>query len=467
MVLVFALGGAIGVLLAGDDDEAPPLSPGRGPTGDPLAYRPGEDATFEQRAANGEGHVIYAKSPGGVIATARRVERWRPLVEAAARRHGVAADDLEAIVFLESAGRPEACASDDLEGACGLTQILAETATALLGMRVDVAASERLTKLIARAEQRGRPGKARRLRAQRRAVDQRFSPRAAIEGAGRYLATAKRSFGRDDLAIESYHMGIGNLDGALRAYGGGRISYARLYFDSTPLRHRPAYRRLATLGDDSATYLWRVYAARNIMRMYRDDPVALTRLQDLHSRKATAEEVLHPRNETDVFEDPGELIEARDDEDIVPLPRNTAELHLRIDPGMGSLAKRTGQPPSLYRGLRPEALAMLIYIAAGTREIGGSGRLNVTSTVRDDEYQRRLIERNVQATRAYSLHTTGWAFDIERRYRSRRQAVAFQFMLDRLQALDMIAYAVEPNAIHITVSRDAEVLTPYLLDADE
>src|SRR5829696_5692706 len=134
VALFFAVGVGIGVLLAGGGEE-PVLEPGRGPAGDPLAYRPGEDPTFEQRAANGEGHVLYAKSPGGAIATARRVERWRPLVEAAARRHGVSADDIEAIVFLESAGRAEVCASDDLEGACGLTQILAETATSLLGMR--------------------------------------------------------------------------------------------------------------------------------------------------------------------------------------------------------------------------------------------------------------------------------------------------------------------------------------------
>ena len=105
---------------------------------------------------------------------------------------------------------------------------------------------------------------------------------------------------------------------------------------------------------------------------------------------------------------------------------------------------------------------MLVYIAAGVHEIGGPGTINVTSTVRDQAYQHRLVRSNIQATRAYSLHTTGWAFDIERRYRSRRQALAFQFMLDRLQALDMIAWAVEPDAIHITVSSDAHVLLPQL-----
>jgi hypothetical protein len=464
IALVFALGAAIGVLLAagGDGGDPPPLEPARGPVLDPLAWRAGQDARFEERAAAGESHVLYEKSPGGAIETARRVERWRPLIEAAAARHGVAADDLEALVFLESAGRPDVCAANDVEGACGLTQILAGTATDLLDMDVDVAESERITRLIIRAERRGRADKVRRLLAQRRAVDERFSPRAALDGAGRYLTFARERLGRDDLALESYHMGVGNLEGALEAYGAGRVSYARLYFDSTPLRHERAYSRLATLGDDSATYLWRVYAAREIMRLYRSDRASLARLAELHGNKASAEEVLHPRSETDVFSTPVELGAAHESEEILPLPANAAELSLRVDRGMGALARGLGQSRSLYRGLRPEALAMLVYIAAGVREIAGPGKLIVTSTVRDEAYQARLARRNIQATRAYSLHTTGYAFDIERRYPSRRHAEAFQFMLDRLQALNMITYAVEPEAIHVTVSGDARVLEDQL-----
>ena len=67
-----------------------------------------------------------------------------------------------------------------------------------------------------------------------------------------------------------------------------------------------------------------------------------------------------------------------------------------------------------------------------------------------------------EATRKFSLHTTGYAFDILRRYRTRSQARAFQFMLDRLTALDLIAWAAEPDAIHVTVSSDAKVLLPLL-----
>jgi hypothetical protein len=78
--------------------------------------------------------------------------------------------------------------------------------------------------------------------------------------------------------------------------------------------------------------------------------------------------------------------------------------------------------------------------------------------VRDTPYQRALARGNPEATHAYSLHTTGFAFDVRRNYRSRAQAVAFQYMLDRLQSLNLIAWVREPQAIHITVSGEAREL---------
>jgi hypothetical protein len=45
---------------------------------------------------------------------------------------------------------------------------------------------------------------------------------------------------------------------------------------------------------------------------------------------------------------------------------------------------------------------------------------------------------------------------------SKRQALAFQFVLDRLQVLNVIAWVREPGAIHVTVSADARSLLPLL-----
>jgi len=132
---------------------------------------------------------------------------------------------------------------------------------------------------------------------------------------------------------------------------------------------------------------------------------------------------------------------------------------------LGKLAGPLGVDRSLYRALRPEALATLIYLSgrvqAITRTHGKRGRrqsLTVTSAVRDRAYQAALVGRNGEATPAYSLHTTGYSFDILRDYADDRQAAAFQFALDRLKALGLIDYAVEPAAIHVTVSNRADRL---------
>jgi hypothetical protein len=443
-----------------------------------LAYEDGQDEELERAAAFGLSHPLYEKSPGGVFVAARRTEAFRPLVEDAVEGSGFDADLVEAIVFLESGGRPDVIAGDDPVRASGLTQILAETAQNFLGMDVDLDASRRLTVLIAGAERRGQPARAERLREQRRRIDARFDPEQALAGTIRYLTTARERLGSEDLAIVSYHMGIGNLSSVLRAYVGEGadleipelveehdLSWARVFFDTTPEGRPAAWRLLSRLGDDSPTYYWRVLAAAEIMRLYRDDPDRLQELDLLHRAKASAEEVLHPPIETERFADPTDLTDAWEDGLLHPVPHEPERLGFAVDRTMGELAQRLGQSRELYRGLRAEALATLVYMAARVRELSGATQpLEVTSTVRDDAYQGLLRAENAEATSGYSLHTTGYAFDIRRRYESGAQAQAFQFVLDRLTAHGLIAWVREPAAIHVTVSKEAERLVPELLE---
>jgi hypothetical protein len=432
------------------------------PVPDPFAYDADREDALVARAAAGSAHVLYARSPGGATATAERVARWRPQIGAAALAADVDPAMLEALVFLESAGREDAMAGG-LEDAVGLTQILAETGENLLGMQVDLERSARLTRRIDRALRRGDIAEYERLRERRSAVDERFDASEALAGTTRYLTIAREELGREDLAFVSYHMGIGNLQDVLAAYGDDDVSYAQVYFDSTPTRHPEVQRRLAEFGDDSSNYLWKLYAAREIMRLYREDPDRLARLEELHGAKASAEEVLHPPEETAQFGTPDVLRAAWDEDEIEVFPDDPARTGLDRDASMGELAERVGAVPGLYRGLRPEALATALYIGAQTRAYaGGDSPLVVTSTVRDVEYQSRLARGNHEATRSYSLHTTGWAFDVARQYRSRRQALAFQFVLDRLQTLNVIAWAREPRAIHITAAGGNEDLLPLV-----
>jgi len=52
----------------------------------------------------------------------------------------------------------------------------------------------------------------------------------------------------------------------------------------------------------------------------------------------------------------------------------------------------------------------------------------------------------------------GYAFDIRRDYASAAQAQAFQYMLDRLQALNLIAWARLGNRIHVVASSEGRRL---------
>jgi hypothetical protein len=470
---------AAGIRLAPEDDPSGALVPRTDISRvDALAYDDSQAEDLESAAALGLSHALYAKSPGGVFATAARTESFRPLVEDAVADSGFDADIIEAIVFLESGGRPEVVAGNDPVAASGLTQILAETAQNFLGMTVDLEQSQRLTVRIAGAVRRGDLAEAERLRARRREIDARFDPAQALAGTVRYLSAARERLGRDDLAVVSYHMGIGNLSNVLRAYASAAadlaipdlveaedLSWVRVFFGTAPDRSGAAHELLLRFGDDSQTYYWRVLAAREMMRLYREDRDRLEELDLLHAAKGSAEEVLHPPSETERFADAADLQEAWAGNVLHPLPDDPDRLGFSIDPTMGELAPQLGQTTSLYRSLRAEALAVLVYMGTRVRALSGATRpLEVTSTVRDDSYQQLLRSGNPEATHGYSLHTTGYAFDIRRRYESGAQAQAFQFLLDDLTARNLIAWIREPGAIHVTVAREAEALVPLMLE---
>lgn len=447
-----------------------------------LRYRGGDDDAYADRAAAGFAHPLYAAVPGGAVATARRVAQWRELVEEAADADGspIDADTLEALVYLESAGRPDASATGTAAGAVGLTQIVGQTGRDLLKLPIDEARSDRLTRrisrterLIARWKEKGSTGALKRgeiqlraLKVQRAKADPRYVPRVALAATVAYLKFARTELGRDDLALASYHMGVGNLQRVLSAYGNGKVSYVQLYFDTDPVRSPRAFRLLSRLRDDSSTYYFRVRSAKAIMRAYRQDPGGLARRAALATQKASLEDLMHPPAANPPFASPDEIVRALDDEELEPLPIAALNANgVAVSPAMGELAKRLDARKTTYRALRRGTLATLVGIGAAVRALsGGSAYLTVTSTVRDARYQRLLRAETVQATQGYSLHTSGWAFDVSRSYRSGKQAQMFQFVLTRMQALGLITWVREPEAIHITVAADAESRLGPLLE---
>ncbi len=418
-LVVAVLAGCVGValLLRGltQDDEIVPVVPT--PPGatrgeavdDPFAWTPKRSLQLSDRAAAGTAHPLYTRSPGGAAATAERVAKLRPQIERAATAAGVDPDRLEALVFLESAGRPDARAPGGIEGAAGLTQILAETATSLLGMHVDLERSGNYTRRRERALRDGNLPRAAALNRARRRVDDRFDPAKALAGTARYLKLAKQRFGREDLAFVSYHMGMGNLENVLKAFGGGRRSYAELYFDSTPLRHEAAYRKLASFGDDSSNYFWKLGAAMEIMRLARTDRPRLDRIAALQTSDDSARAL---------------LLDGAPQGELRTLGGTVADTALEVAPDLQ---------------VRPEAAGAALYAAAKVREISGAPALKVTRA-----------------------SDGGWSFRVARTYGSDEQARAFQYVLDRLQVLNVIAWSRAARSINVTASRDAKVLEPLL-----
>lgn len=380
-------------------------------------------ASLERGAAISFGRGFF--TGGDVSDTAARVVQWRPQVVRAARAAGVDPDTLEAIVFVESSGRP--AVTDG--AAVGLTQLKPSVARHY-GLHVDTRHAEILTRRIARSWGTAHIRQLVRWRAR---YDERYKPATELLASARYLADAEKALGRDDLAVEAYHDGIAPL----RRF---HSSFASLWF--------------RTQSVDS--YAFHVLAAERLMRMYRHEPSALRFEAEQQARKNSAEEYLHPRSTTPHFAAPAAILRAELHHTLRMIPVDAAQTHVAISGTLGQEAHTLGRARRLYRALRPQALDVLLYIGARVHELSGARKpLLLTSAVRDDRYQRVLTHVNVNATRAFSMHTTGFAFDIARVYGSSRQARAFQRVLDELQGANAIAYIQESAAIHIAVATDA------------
>jgi soluble lytic murein transglycosylase-like protein len=387
-----------------------------------AAARNAASASLERDAAVGMSRSFF---DGTVFTTAARVAQWRPLVVRAARAAGVDPNVLEAIVWVESSGRADVTN----KSAVGLTQLDPWVARSV-GLHVDVRRAAVLTRRISRS---WRIAHTRQLRRWRARYDERFAPAKELRASAAYLAHARAVLGRDDLAIEAYHLGIPRLRAA-------KASYGELFFN----------------GGRVDDYALKVFAAERILHLYRANRAALAFEAQQQARKSSAEEYLHPLYRTHRFATPGSILRAELHHTLRMIPVQTKATHILIGGALGGEARNLGRSRRLYRALRPAAVDVLLYIGKRVHELSGARKpLILTSAVRDLRYQRVLTHVNANAAHSYSLHTTGYAFDIARSYAGNRQARAFQYVLDRLTAANAIAYIREAAAIHIAVAADA------------
>jgi hypothetical protein len=132
---------------------------------------------------------------------------------------------------------------------------------------------------------------------------------------------------------------------------------------------------------------------------------------------------------------------------LVGLPRGTQASTL----GLGAAA---GAP----RFLRPDALATLLYMAAAVQAIirpAAGQPLEVTAATTPSAALRSTARAARGLARADPLDASGYAFDIARSYGTPAEAQALQFVLDRLNALNLIAWDREGPIIHVVVGSSA------------
>ena len=257
-------------------------------------------------------------------------------------------------MFVESAGRPDVIAGATRPTPSGLTQILAQTGSSLLGMHIDLARSRQADRPDRRRLGAGPGGLVARLQRPAGRVDDRFDPRQALAGDGP-LPADRRAALRARRTSRSSPTTWGSATCSACSTTTTAATPCRtpqLYFDTAPDHHPPAYALISGFGDDSSLYYWRLLGAQQIMRLYRTDRSALKRQIALQTAADSNADVLHPPGPPRAVRHPGRARRRLRARRSCRCPRTRARLGLRYDPAIGSLAARLGFAPALYRGLR-------------------------------------------------------------------------------------------------------------------
>jgi hypothetical protein len=136
------------------------------------------------------------------------------------------------------------------------------------------------------------------------------------------------------------------------------------------------------------------------------------------------------------------------------VPRASAAQRFIVDPRLDRVvAGGIAGDSAAYRALRPRALDLLTYMAQVVYELSGEQRpLAITRAAYDEASGETLTPPDLDEATHASLHATGFSFDVRRRYGSGAQAAAFQWTLERLEALGLIAWTRGRAVIHVTVS---------------
>jgi hypothetical protein len=314
----------------------------------------------------------------------------------------------EADLLLESGGNPEDASPAH---AVGVAQWIPGTARRA-GLRIDLAASDRLTAGIDSLKRRvawmeylsrgpaglaapGAPGlspeqaaaelpaaraRLESLRAARRAVDPRYDPGPAIGAQASYLLGLYARFPSLDWVFQGFHGGEAGVTRTLKRYlgprwpataaaairrgrSGGPLRYPDLYFGTKPRARPAAFAYLYGRLDDHRYYWWKLLAARDAIALYRRDPAAFRRQWESLLPGRPKEATWYPGAADGVLAGQADLDAALRQGALVRVPEQP-ELRVRVS--AGDPAARGSRA-----ALRPEAAGALRLLTATYRASGG------------------------------------------------------------------------------------------------
>jgi len=373
-------------------------------------------------------------------------KKLQALFQAASKRSGIPAEEIEAIAYLESWGDAKA---ESPAGPRGIMQISHGTARE---MRLRVTRSVRYR--IVKEKVQVRDKKHRLVtRTVRHKIpytvfgrDERLNPERAIPAAANYLARLEQKFGGRDWAIFAYHCGEGcvaemqDLTRQARGIPRDQITVARMFFSNSPAWNRELYQaiQMQMQRDYSPTYWFRVMRAQQLLASYREDPEGFENLAEQYKVHFSETDTLPRRashrlsawlTRDDLrYRTPDEIRAVMGTGLVTIFDRpEFLGFHVRLDPDPVD--------DITYLSLAsPSAIGTLTYIAFETRRLWEElappreqfRPLEVTSLFEPEDYAVRTLRSEALS------HGTGLVFDIDYAGMPPGEYECLRFVLDDL-----------------------------------
>lgn len=261
-------------------------------------------------------------------------------------------------------------------------------------------------------------------------------------------------------------------DAALLAYVSGKepvqkflqtgFHYASLYYDVSAL----AQDRYLTPEQEHAVY--RVLAAQHIVALYDESTENFALLQFVYAR-FRPEAVWYYVQGLKSYDTVHDIKKAVKQNELVTLDKLPPDAGIAFHKEIGQLLKDAPELRFLYKSAKPETLGFLLYLADVMRENTKNKNfaLVMTSMIRDVAYQSALTKVNRYTAKDVSLHTTGYAMDIDRDETLKTDAdkKAFRQLLTQLSSQGEIYFKYESNGCaHVCLNpKAAKKYEAYLM----